>query len=630
MEFLLFLMILLSVVTVAGHCIWLGIAFLFRAAFGAPPAKHRDTIAELNELLEENLIDHETHRQVLHAMVMRRSKHRASTREAPLPGKGYVRPAVLSAADGAISGIPTMQPSVKTEESISKPHDKIDEPLIAELVAEPLEPAAPSPTPSPTSSQTPSADSIATRAKRYATARKVAAESIDDAGRSDSASATAKRDSKLSPPRRTWTEWFAAFLEESNIRWGELVGGLLIVSCSTALVISFWSEISARPLLKFGVFNSVIAALFMLGIHAAKRWNLPSTSQGVLLIAMLLVPLNFLAIAAFTNGVQPDATTIAGELFTISIFTWLGYSAATIITPRWPVGTLFGVVGLSALQLLVRRWCGPATSVGVLRAMAGVTATIYFASHLPTTIALRKLIASPLTLPDYGKCESTDQLVSLASDAWKTMGLIVFSCLLCLSFLIVQSDQPAVAIHNVAVFAGFLAAPGLLISTLMFGKARELRLGTIGVTSCAIGIACLALLAIAVLLSWPQPGFMLITSAVAFVACTWASLESRSPAGHYAASPFLAAIVLLGGHVLLGGLPLEVSNPTETVRLLTSHLNGQLMIGALGIAAAASYGFRWFNKTADSFAYARIAVILAIVALSMAFATGFGRTGDGK
>ena len=42
----------------------------------------------------------------------------------------------------------------------------------------------------------------------------------------------------------------AAFMEEKNIRWGELVGGLLIVGCSIALVISFWSEIAARPLLE--------------------------------------------------------------------------------------------------------------------------------------------------------------------------------------------------------------------------------------------------------------------------------------------------------------------------------------------------------------------------------------------
>jgi hypothetical protein len=50
------------------------------------------------------------------------------------------------------------------------------------------------------------------------------------------------------PPRReALSRLFAAFLEEKNIRWGELVGGLLIVGSSVALVISFWAEIASRP-----------------------------------------------------------------------------------------------------------------------------------------------------------------------------------------------------------------------------------------------------------------------------------------------------------------------------------------------------------------------------------------------
>ena len=55
-------------------------------------------------------------------------------------------------------------------------------------------------------------------------------------------------------------------MEEKNIRWGELVGGLLIVGCSIALVISFWSAIAAQPLLKFVLFNGVTAALFGVGM----------------------------------------------------------------------------------------------------------------------------------------------------------------------------------------------------------------------------------------------------------------------------------------------------------------------------------------------------------------------------
>src|SRR6185369_9942991 len=53
------------------------------------------------------------------------------------------------------------------------------------------------------------------------------------------------------PPRRSFSEVLNSFMEESNIRWGEIIGGLLIIGCSTALVVSLWAQISQIPVLKF-------------------------------------------------------------------------------------------------------------------------------------------------------------------------------------------------------------------------------------------------------------------------------------------------------------------------------------------------------------------------------------------
>src|SRR5215470_9892372 len=47
----------------------------------------------------------------------------------------------------------------------------------------------------------------------------------------------------LKTPRKPFSQVLSSFMEESNIRWGEIVGGLLIVGCSTALVISLWAHI---------------------------------------------------------------------------------------------------------------------------------------------------------------------------------------------------------------------------------------------------------------------------------------------------------------------------------------------------------------------------------------------------
>src|SRR5205807_1394530 len=55
-------------------------------------------------------------------------------------------------------------------------------------------------------------------------------------------------------PRRPLSQVLSGFMEERNIRWGELAGGLLIVGSSVALVLSFWGQIAERPFFKFGVF----------------------------------------------------------------------------------------------------------------------------------------------------------------------------------------------------------------------------------------------------------------------------------------------------------------------------------------------------------------------------------------
>src|ERR1041385_7669796 len=115
------------------------------------------------------------------------------------------------------------------------------------------------------------------------------------------------------PPRKPFADVLAAFMEQSNVRWGEIIGGLLIIGCSTALVISLWTQISRVPVIKFMIFTTVTAALFGIGFYTAHHWKLPTTSRGILTIATLLVPLNFLAIAAVSTNTTPGIAVVGGD-----------------------------------------------------------------------------------------------------------------------------------------------------------------------------------------------------------------------------------------------------------------------------------------------------------------------------
>src|ERR1700745_2086759 len=109
---------------------------------------------------------------------------------------------------------------------------------------------------------------------------------------------------------KSFSEVLNSFMEESNVRWGEIIGGLLIIGCSTALVVSLWSQISEIPVFKFLIFTTVTAVLFGIGMYTDHRWKLPTTSRGILTIGTLLVPLNFLAIAAVSTNTTPGVLVI--------------------------------------------------------------------------------------------------------------------------------------------------------------------------------------------------------------------------------------------------------------------------------------------------------------------------------
>ena len=110
-------------------------------------------------------------------------------------------------------------------------------------------------------------------------------------------------------PRKSWNELLAAFMEESNIRWGELIGGLLLVCSSVMMVVSLWRQLQQIPYIQSFIFLVVSAAVFGVGLYAHHRWKLAATSRGLLLIGMLLVPLNFVAMAVLSGGVGAKAAT---------------------------------------------------------------------------------------------------------------------------------------------------------------------------------------------------------------------------------------------------------------------------------------------------------------------------------
>src|SRR5712691_9990886 len=151
------------------------------------------------------------------------------------------------------------------------------------------------------------------------------------------------------PERRGLAALFGAFMEEHNILWGELVGGLLVVGCSTALVISLWHTLSENPLFEFATFTGAVSAVFGAGLYTLRRWKLESTSRGLLLMALLLTPLAELALTSGKGGGLALLTQVAA-LFVLGL---LAGRAGRVLTPEGPWLLAAVLVLTSACQLLV-------------------------------------------------------------------------------------------------------------------------------------------------------------------------------------------------------------------------------------------------------------------------------------
>lgn len=155
-------------------------------------------------------------------------------------------------------------------------------------------------------------------------------------------------------PRTSASELITRFLADHNIRWGELLAGVLIVVSSIGLVVSLWNTlIQTHPAIPSIVLLSANAIVFFFGIYTLTRWKLRHTSRAILVIAMLLSPLSVLAglatsrigqttdsILAQAAGQQPVFSHSLDLLSTISIFiatagfAWLIKKAANALVGR--------------------------------------------------------------------------------------------------------------------------------------------------------------------------------------------------------------------------------------------------------------------------------------------------------
>ncbi|HEX8199276.1 MAG TPA: hypothetical protein VF590_02230, partial [Isosphaeraceae bacterium] len=363
-----------------------------------------------------------------------------------------------------------------------------------------------------------------------------------------------------------------------------------------------------------GLFNGVTALLFGLGVHAERRWRLPTTALGLLVIATLLTPLNFLAVASLGRGTGGGPIwAVAGELVTIGLFAALVSRAGRTLVARSPTALALGVLAPSVAMFAIRRYVHPGAGSAALLSLGAVP-------WLAQGVAVGGVLFRERRVAEIPE--------ALAHELLRLLGLTAFAAALALGLLLAQGGPIGPALHRLSPLVPLAAAPALVAGLWLWRKTTDPdRAGDRTAGTSIAALATLVLLA-GVALAWPDPAGMLPVAMLNFAVLTAVALAFEVPAAHVLAGACLAVAYLLGVLVATGRLGWAGATPDEAARALASARGGTALVPlVLLYGGAAAEGLRR-GRRLDAQALAVVTVLAAVLSLGLVTWHGFGRPGD--
>ncbi len=409
------------------------------------------------------------------------------------------------------------------------------------------------------------------------------------------------------PPRRGGS--LAGFMEERNIFWGELVGGLLIVGCSIALVLSLWRTLEQLPYAPFLLAVSVTAALFGAGQYTLHHWRLASTSRGLLVIAVLLAPLNLLLLA--TPAADGGAFDVGVKVVALLAFVGMARAAG-----RDLIGTdlLPGPID--------RRWLLALAVVGAPVAVwvpAGAAA-----AWLPLACHAAACAAVLGGLSWYRRDRATEPLSEGAAAAVLVfVGVSLFALGAAWGLLLTRAADVPLAVRGLAVPLVIGAVP-LLEAGLLVQRRIVARHAGLKATATGAAVAGAALLATGVLLGWPDPLRLTLAAAAAGALLTRVAWREGQPWFQLGAVPLLGVAAVLAVQGAAGHWAIHDDTPSAelTRQLLASSAAGVTLTGLALLLAGAAEAAAARGKRPQ--AQGSVAGALAAGAVGLLLVTGHG------
>ncbi|WP_146519549.1 DUF2339 domain-containing protein [Stieleria varia] len=328
-----------------------------------------------------------------------------------------------------------------------------------------------------------------------------------------------------SPPTLSKAEIIRSFLAAHNVRWGELVAGLLIVICSVGLVLSLWNTIvtthRAIPSLIFAAANT---AIFAAALYTLSRWKLRHTSRAMLLIATLLVPLGILAGLA-SAGTDATAVSLDDPITIGSILV----GGIVYMTLLWFGGR--GLVGRRDALPMILSVAGPAMMLPLVPAAIRMDGRAPILLILVGSVSLLAALAWQLRISYREKCPTPGLSATRRRIVILSVGAFSLSALTAnILYLWGVTTQNAIAV-SIALIPAWVGVAEFALSIRNWNKRPRLAMAGTVISIIALGGVLAAMPAALISSSWLWTwaivaSVSLVIGAIGFRHRQWISVAS--------------------------------------------------------------------------------------------------------
>ena len=383
-------------------------------------------------------------------------------------------------------------------------------------------------------------------------------------------------------PRRTFSEVMSTFMQEKNMRWGELASGIMIVLSAVGLVVSLRETLeNTVPYFSALLFMLITAAIHGAGIYTLKKWKLRNTSRGTLVIGLLLVPINFVMACVLSDHRPLSDPWFWVAVFTgVSVFSFITWHSSKALLRRGNQPMFIAVLGCGLGTLFLNR-------------TIDLDLPIVFSSLFTLPILASFLIGSCAF--DNRQWERQHWTVSAQNRLWLLFGIAIASAASALSIGVYRSEMN---FGRILVFAPTLSI--IFLTMFRFGaRMHEVTLArcanlqgsdneSVPLYGLSVKVLGPILLGITLLSALTNPTVFLLTSLLVAIGFFVIIVRDQSPQWLPVVYALFAASTIVGVNLFSGTFVWEEAVPLPV--FMTQIVNGVtglllLFLGAcIGVA----------------------------------------------